>query len=124
MVSENRKTALIIDDSDFMRAMVRSILVKNGFHVAGEAKDGKIGIEKFKSLNPDIVVTDILMEGTSGFEVIEEIKKHNPDAKIVVVSSVVKQKPYADELLAKGASVLVPKPVLEDVLTDAIDSIM
>ena len=49
---------LIVDDAAFMRMMIKDVLSKNGFTICGEAENGARAIEKYKELNPDLVIMD------------------------------------------------------------------
>ena len=55
------KGILLVDDAAFMRMMLKDILVKNGYEVLGEAENGLKAVEKYKELNPDLVIMDITM---------------------------------------------------------------
>ena len=52
---------LIVDDAAFMRMMIKDILTKNGYNVAGEAENGAKALEKYNELKPDLVLMDITM---------------------------------------------------------------
>lgn len=60
------KNILICDDAAFMRMMIKDILTKNGYNVAGEAENGLKAVEKFKEVNPDLVLMDITMPEMDG----------------------------------------------------------
>jgi two-component system chemotaxis response regulator CheY len=47
-------TVLIVDDAAFMRSSIKNMLGKHGYEVVGEAANGKIGVEKYQELSPDI----------------------------------------------------------------------
>ena len=51
----------VVDDAAFMRMMIRDILVRNGYSDISEAENGYKAVEKFKELNPDLVIMDITM---------------------------------------------------------------
>ena len=68
-------SVLIVDDAAFMRMMIKDILEKNGYEVAGEAKDGKEAVELYQELNPDLVTMDITMPEMDGITALKEIKK-------------------------------------------------
>ena len=55
------KNILICDDAAFMRMMIKDILTKNGYNVAGEAENGAKAVEKYAELKPDLVLMDITM---------------------------------------------------------------
>lgn len=64
---------LIVDDAAFMRMAIRTVLEKNGFDVAGEAENGRIAVEKYRELMPDIVTMDITMPEMTGTEALKAI---------------------------------------------------
>ena len=53
------KNILVVDDAAFMRMMIKDILTKNGYNVAGEAENGAKAVEKYNELHPDLVLMDI-----------------------------------------------------------------
>ena len=55
------KNILICDDAAFMRMMIKDILTKNGYNIAGEAENGQKAVEKYAELKPDLVLMDITM---------------------------------------------------------------
>ena len=57
---------LVVDDAAFMRMMIKDILSKNGYNVVGEAENGAKAIDKFKELDPDLVIMDITMPEVDG----------------------------------------------------------
>ena len=50
------KNILICDDAAFMRMMIKDILTKNGYNIAGEAENGKMAVEKYAETKPDLVM--------------------------------------------------------------------
>lgn len=75
------KNILICDDAAFMRMMIKDILTKNGYNVAGEAENGLKAVEKFKEVNPDLVLMDITMPEMDGIQALKEIKKDRRRSK-------------------------------------------
>ena len=75
---------LIVDDAAFMRMMIKDVLSKNGFDICGEAENGKIAVEKYNELQPDLVIMDITMPEVNGIESLKAIKKINGAAKVVL----------------------------------------
>jgi two-component system chemotaxis response regulator CheY len=110
---------LIVDDAAFMRMMVRDILTKNGFEVCGEANDGLQAIEKFKELKPDLVTMDITMPEMDGIAALREIKKLDPQAKVVMCSAMGQQGMVIDAIQA-GAKDFIVKPFQPDRVIEAI----
>ena len=68
------KNILICDDAAFMRMMIKDILTKNGYNVAGEAENGAKGVEKYNELKPDLVLMDITMPEMDGIQALKAIK--------------------------------------------------
>ena len=86
-------SVMIVDDAAFMRMMLKDILTKNGYTVAGEAEDGEKAVAKYKELNPkpDLVTLDITMPNLDGIEALKQIKAFDPSAKCVMCSAMGQQ---------------------------------
>ena len=113
------RTVLIIDDSSMIRRLLRNIFVKNGFKVIGEADNGKKGYEKFKQLNPDVITMDMVMDEMTGLEALKHIISDNPDAKVIIVSSMGQNVIIRDAIIA-GAKDFLIKPFNEKEVMDAV----
>ncbi len=74
------KKILIVEDDVFLKSIMVQKLDKENFEVI-EASDGKEGLEKIKSEKPDLVLLDLYMPETDGFQLLEEIK-NSPDEEI------------------------------------------
>ncbi len=110
---------LIVDDAAFMRMMIKDILTKNGFEVVGEAADGAQAVEKYKETTPDLVTMDITMPEMDGITALKEIKKINPNAKIIMCSAMGQQAMVIDAIQA-GAKDFIVKPFQADRVIEAI----
>jgi two-component system chemotaxis response regulator CheY len=104
------KKILIVDDSAFMRKVLRDIFESAGFTHFTEASNGKDAIALFRSEHPDFVFLDIIMPDVSGMDVLREI---GHEGKIIVVSAV-GQKEMIDEATALGALDYIVKPFDRD----------
>ncbi|MNI41552.1 Chemotaxis protein CheY [compost metagenome] len=110
---------LVVDDAAFMRMMIRDILSKNGYDVCGEANDGQQAIEKYKELKPDLVTMDITMPEMDGINALKEIKKIEPNAKVIMCSAMGQQAMVIDAIQA-GAKDFIVKPFQADRVIEAI----
>ncbi|OIJ09913.1 two-component system response regulator [Anaerobacillus arseniciselenatis] len=110
---------LIVDDAAFMRMMIKDILTKNGFEIAGEANDGAQAVEKYKELSPDLVTMDITMPEMDGITALKEIKKFDPNAKVIMCSAMGQQAMVIDAIQA-GAKDFIVKPFQADRVIEAI----
>ena len=100
---------LIVDDNAGTRSMIKIILEKTGHQVVGEAGDGESALKAFSDLRPEVVLLDIIMPGKSGLEVLEDIKKIDETAKVIMVTSV-DQDEINSRLMGIGAAGVIYKP--------------
>ena len=81
------KSILIIDDDAALRNSIQEIFQYLNYKVY-TASNGKEGIESYRRIATDIVITDIYMPEKDGLELIREIKKEFPEAKIIAMSGI------------------------------------
>ena len=110
---------LIVDDAAFMRMMLRDILAKNGFEVVGEADNGKVAVQMYNDLKPDVVTMDITMPEMDGIAAVKEIKEADPAAKVVMVSAM-GQQAMVIEAIRSGAADFIVKPFQPDRVLEAL----
>ncbi len=114
---------LVVDDSIFARKNLARMIQSFGGQVAAEAGDGCTAITEYDRTHPDIVLMDITMPQMEGIEAAERIVRHDPHAKIVMVSSV----GYQENIIAalqKGARHFVQKPVKPEVLYEVVKYVL
>lgn len=110
---------LIVDDTMFMRTLLKNILFSGGHTIVGEAADGEEGIAKYKELKPDLVTMDVVMPKLNGIESLKGIKQFDPAAKVVMCTAV-GQEQMVKLAIKTGAKGYIVKPfqapkVLEEV---------
>lgn len=112
---------MIADDSDAFRAKIKSILkdAKVGFYYF-EAKNGDEAISHYAENKPDVVVMDIMMPKKNGIEAMIEIKKYDPDAKIVVASTRDNKDIIDEAIKSGGAGDYIIKPFNASAVVGAI----
>ena len=110
---------LVVDDAAFMRMMVKDILSKNGYEVVGEAENGMKALERYQELKPDLVTMDITMPEMDGISAVKEIKKVDPNAKIVMCSAM-GQQAMVIEAIQAGARDFIVKPFQPDRVLEAV----
>ena len=76
---------LMVDDQKELRAVVRRVLTEAGYEVA-EAEDGDAALAAFRASPPALVITDIVMPGKAGIEVIATMKREHPEVKVLAIS--------------------------------------
>jgi two-component system chemotaxis response regulator CheY len=110
---------LIVDDAAFMRMMLRDILTKNGYEIAGEAPNGAVGVEKYKETQPDLVTMDITMPEMDGITAVKEIKKLDPQARVIMCSAM-GQQAMVIEAIQAGARDFIVKPFQPERVLEAV----
>lgn len=79
---------LIADDHTVVREGLRALILSEpGIEVVGEAANGVEAVQLAQSLQPDVILLDLVMPSKSGLEAIGEIKQANPEARILVLTS-------------------------------------
>lgn len=87
-MEENPIRILIVDDHALVRKGLMALLdVKPGVEVVGEAADGDEAVEMARTLNPDVILLDLVMPNKDGITALREIRQENKDAKVLVLTS-------------------------------------
>ena len=114
---------LIGDGIGFRRMMMKDILTKNGYNVAGEAENGMKAVEKFKEVNPDLVLMDITMPEMDGIQALKEIKKLDGGAKVIMCSAMGQQAMVIESIQA-GAKDFIVKPFQAERVIEAVKKVV
>lgn len=106
----SRRVLLIDDDLELLRQMSTAFAAA-GYSVSA-APDGRIGLARFESGAPDLVVTDLIMPTREGVETIVALRKAAPGLKIIAISGGYRVGPSDFLTLARhvGADEVLPKP--------------
>ena len=113
------KNILICDDAAFMRMMIKDILTKNGYNIAGEAENGQKAVEKYAELKPDLVLMDITMPEMDGIEALKRIKAADPSASVIMCSAM-GQQAMVIEAIQAGAKDFIVKPFQAERVLEAV----
>ena len=114
---------LLVDDAAFMRMVVKDTLTKNGFTDLYEAADGVEAVEKYKEVQPDLVIMDITMPNMDGLEALKTIKAQYPDAKIIMCSAM-GQEAMVVEAIKLGALDFIVKPFKPDRILQTVKKVL
>lgn len=117
------KNILVCDDAAFMRMMIKDILTKNGYNVAGEAENGAKAVEKYNELKPDLVLMDITMPEMDGIQALKKIKGSDPGAKVIMCSAMGQQAMVIESIQA-GAKDFIVKPFQADRVLEAVKKVI
>ena len=116
------KTVLVVDDSLFMREMIKETLEEAGYEIVGEAENGEDAIELALELEPQIVTLDNVLPDINGTEVLKVYKEEGVKASVLMISAV-GQEGVINEGLSLGAKNYIVKPFTPEQLIDAIENL-
>ena len=114
---------LVVDHAAFMRMMIKDILTKNGYNVAGEAENGAKALEKYNEVKPDLVLMDITMPEVDGIQALKNIKAADPNAKVIMCSAMGQQAMVIESIQA-GAKDFIVKPFQPDRVLEAVKKVV
>lgn len=114
MAKPNNWKVVLIDDEEDIRDVMSISLRDAGYEIA-TASDGETGIRLSRELSPHIVITDIRMPGINGIEVLENIKRLDPEIEVIVITAF-GEIGLAIQALQLDASDFITKPVNDDAL--------
>ncbi len=115
---------LIIDDEDDIRDILKYNLEKEGFKI-DVASNGEEGLQKIKSINPDLVILDVMMPGMDGIEVCEAIRADIKFNQLLVCLLTARNEDYSQIAgLNAGADDYVAKPIKPKVLVSRINALL
>ena len=115
-------SAIVIDDEqDVLDVFCEYLKVKN-VNVLAEGRNGKDAVELYQKLKPDVVLMDLVMPQYDGFYGIENIRKYDPDSKIIIFSASLTPE-YIDMLRKMKVSGISIKPYDMDRIIDLINKV-
>lgn len=115
-------SVLVIDDEDQVRRLIRDTLEEAGYNVQ-EARDGKEGLERYRTEPSDLVIMDILMPGQDGLESIMTLRREFPASRVIAMtggSDMIGILNFLDVAKMLGASRTLQKPFEMQTLVDAV----
>ncbi len=114
---------LIADDHPIVRQGLAALLIpRNGVEVIGEAENGRQAVDLARVLQPDVILIDVLMPELTGIEATIQIKKENPDARILFLTNSSSEDNLVNAIKA-GALGYLLKDAQPDDLFHAIHSV-
>lgn len=108
-----KKTALVVDDTPYIREDIKEILIEQGYEVY-EAGDGLEAIEMYKKIKPVIVTMDVNMPRLHGIKAAQVIMDYDPEAKIMLCSTMITFQNYIRMGKEAGVKGFLSKPFTEE----------
>ena len=109
------KKVLVVDDSLYMRTLIKDALEDGGFEVVGEASNGEEAIDLAFELEPDIITLDNILPDMIGIDILKVFKEEELPSKVIMISAV-GQESVINEGMDLGAIDYVVKPFTSEKL--------
>lgn len=117
------KQGLVVDDSPYIQKELTKILEKNGCRVVATASNGLEAVKRYKELKPDFVTLDLVMPQMGGMQTLVLLKKIDPKAIVIMVSSM-SGKDKIVECARAGASHYILKPFEEEKIVEVLNKVV
>lgn len=118
------RTVLLVDDSATVIKHLTRIVESSGrYKVVGTANNGLEALKLHKELKPDVTCLDIVMPGTDGLQALQMILKLDPNAPIVMITSVGGVAEMVNKCLEAGARSVIAKPFDEKKVLEVLDGL-
>lgn len=116
---------LVVDDDDLIRKLVVRTLERAGYEVVASA-DGRQAARQYREQHADLIITDLFMPEKEGMEVIMELRRTDPDVKIIAISGAGSLGPtgYLEVARMIGASKTLAKPFGREELLNAVRQLL
>jgi CheY-like chemotaxis protein len=116
---------LVVDDEPVVREVIVEMVADAG-HTVLSAEDGNEALRLFREHSIDLVITDLIMPAREGLETILELKRLDPDVRIIAMSGGGRGAfgDYLEMALHLGAHCALAKPLTRQALQDAVDGVL
>ncbi len=110
---------LVVDDETIIRNLMIRVLKSVGFSVVGEAVNGLEAVQKYKELNPEIVTLDVVMPKMDGLTALQEIRKLDDKARVIMLTNE-NDKDLVTRILKAGAMEYIIKPIDRKIIMEKL----
>ncbi|WP_420583018.1 response regulator [Reichenbachiella sp.] len=117
------KKVLIVDDSMYMRTLIKDTLKSEGFEIVGEAPNGETAIDLALELSPDLITLDNILPDMIGTDILKVFKDQGVSSKVIMVSAVGQQS-VINEGIDLGASEYIVKPFTSEDLVAVVNRVV
>lgn len=116
-------TVVVVDDSLFMRSVLKDIFLDLGHSVIAEAENGYDAVLKYTNFRPDLITMDINMPKMNGLEAVKKIIELDPQANILMCSALGQQESIIKAFKA-GAKDFIVKPFEMERVANAVSKML
>ena len=113
------KKVLIVDDSMYMRKLIKDAVEEGGYEVVGEAANGEEAIDLAIELNPDIITLDNILPDMIGIDILKVYVEEELPAKVIMISAV-GQESVISEGMSLGAKAYIVKPFTSEKVVEVL----
>lgn len=113
---------LIADDAEFLRVRITKMISGDGFEVF-QAENGRIAVDTYKEIHPDVVLMDITMPEMDGLSALKEIRSFDPQARVVMLTALGQESVVLDAVKS-GARDFIVKPFEHERVMSAIKKLL
>ena len=117
------KEVLVVDDSIYMRSLIKTALTGAGYNIVGEAENGEQAIDLAIDLQPDLITLDNILPDMMGFEILKVLREEGVESTVIMVSAV-GQQTVVNKGIALGAAKYIVKPFTEEDLVSVVNEVM
>lgn len=117
------KRIMVVDDSRMIGMQMKNMLEGTDFEVAAYCRDGEEAVDQYSQVKPDLVTMDIIMPGMDGLEAAQAILEEDPEARIIMVSSLAYDDTF-EEAMAIGAKGFIDKPFEKEKLIEIFEQVL
>ncbi|MEO9801678.1 MAG: response regulator [Reichenbachiella sp.] len=117
------KKVLIVDDSMYMRTLIKDTLKAEGYEIVGEAPNGETAIDLAMELTPDLITLDNILPDMIGTDILKVFKDQGISSKVIMVSAVGQQS-VINEGIELGASEYIVKPFTSEDLIAVVNRVV
>jgi two-component system, chemotaxis family, chemotaxis protein CheY len=111
----------VVDDSDVIRTVIQDRLRRHGFHNILQAKNAEEAVARFEEHRPGLILLDITMPEVPGTRVAHHILRTDPQAKVIIMTAMSRDKDLVESAIAGGAYGYLRKPVEDHALMELIE---
>lgn len=116
------KSVLVVDDSLYMRTMIKDALSSAGYEIVGEAGNGEEAIDQAFELKPDIITLDNILPDMIGIDILSVFQQEGLPSKVIMISAV-GQESVISEGLKLGAIGYIVKPFTTERLLEGLAAV-
>lgn len=116
------KNVLIVDDSLYMRTVIKDALEQAGYRIVGQAANGEEAIDLAFDLRPDIITLDNILPDMIGTDILKVYSEEGLASNVIMISAV-GQESVIQEGLSLGAKAYIVKPFTSDQLLNAVKAL-